>query len=155
MITAVDTNVLLDVLNPGETHTEISEMALSQARSGGSLIICEPVYSELAAHFRERAVLDQFLDDMGVQLFPSEPTVLFRAGRAWSEHLQRLPRALACPRCGATEAIRCRACGASIQSRQHVLADFLIGAHASLQSERLLTRDKGYYATYFPELALG
>ena len=51
MITAVDTNILLDILVPGATYGDASERALTESLETGAVIICEAVYSELAAHF--------------------------------------------------------------------------------------------------------
>ena len=154
MITAVDTNVLLDVLIAGAPHGEESERALAEAVGAGALLISEPAYAELAAHFPDRLDLDRFLADTGIRLEPSGAEALHRAGSAWSEYLRRRPAAVACPQCAPQE-MRCHRCGASIQPRQHVVADFVIGAHALVRADRLLTRDRGYYGTYFPELRLG
>ncbi|MDP2949767.1 MAG: hypothetical protein Q8P22_09560 [Chloroflexota bacterium] len=77
------------------------------------------------------------------------------AGRAWTDYVRRRPARPACPQCGIAQDVRCSSCDASIQPRQHVLSDFVIGAHALVQADRLLTRDRGYYATYVPELKLG
>jgi predicted nucleic acid-binding protein len=154
MITAVDTNILLDVLIPDAPHGDESERALAEALRAGAVVICDPVYAELAAHFPEQEALDRFLSDTSLRLEPSKANALYRAGRAWSEYARRRP-ALTCPQCGAAQDPHCDKCGANIQPRQHVVADFIIGAHALVQADQLLTRDRGYYATYFPELTLG
>ena len=154
MITAVDTNILLDILIPDAPHGDESERALAEALRTGAVVISDPVYAELAVHFPEQEKLDRFLADTGLRLESSNTDVLYRAGRAWSEYIRRRP-ALTCPQCGAEQEIHCDKCGASVQPRQHVVADFIIGAHALVQADQLLTRDRGYYATYFSELTLG
>jgi predicted nucleic acid-binding protein len=155
MITAADTNILLDVLIPDAPHGDESERALTEAVRAGAVVISEPVYAEIAAHFSDRAHLDRFLADSGIRLERSDAEALYRAGRAWSDYLRRRPAPLVCPQCSAAQQVRCGRCRASLQPRQHVVADFVIGAHALVHSDRLLTRDRGYYATYFPDLKLG
>lgn len=151
-ITAIDTNVLLDLLLDSP-WAEACQAALDRAYGEGGLVICDAVCAELAAYFAAPDEMDGFLKETGIGRSPYGTETLWRASRAWKDYLGRAPRRFACPACGAHVAA-CPACGRELRFRQHVLADFLVGAHAALQAAALLTRDAGYYRTYFPELRI-
>ena len=51
MITAIGTNILLDILVPNEDFYEASANALQGAAGEGSLTISDIVYAELCIHF--------------------------------------------------------------------------------------------------------
>lgn len=154
MITAVDTNILLDVLVPDAPQGDDSEQALTESFRVGATVISEAVYAELSVHFAVREELDRFLEDTNIRLQPAGAEALHLAGRTWREYIRRRPTSPVCPSCGASQDIRRTKCGTRLHPRQHIVADFLIGAHARVHADRLLTRDRGYYRTYFPRLQL-
>lgn len=73
MISAIDTNILLDVLIPNQRHCLTSKRLLDEALGEGALVICEVVCGELASQFRSQTRLDIFVQDTGIRLLPSNP----------------------------------------------------------------------------------
>ena len=154
MITAIDTNILLDILIPDARHARGSKTRLDEALRLGALVICDVVYAELASQFATQDDLDGFLRDTRIQLVSSSTQTLHHASEAWKAYSRSRGQDMQCPQCGARQTILCPSCGAVIAARQHILTDFLIGAHAHCQADQFLTRDLGYYRTYFKDLNL-
>ena len=65
MITAVDTNIILDILIPGEPFAGSSKKFLDRHQSEGGLIISEIVFAELSARFPTERNLKHFLPRQG------------------------------------------------------------------------------------------
>ncbi len=155
MITAVDTNVILDVLIPGEPFSESSKAILDRHFSEGKLIFCEVVFAELAAQFSSEQELKMFLAETGMRLEYSNQKSLFVAGERWGKYAaKRKKDKVSCRHCGYGLAVTCPQCHKPLTRRLHVLADFLIGAHALINADCLLTRDLGIYKTYFNDLKI-
>ncbi|MBI5140909.1 MAG: type II toxin-antitoxin system VapC family toxin [Nitrospirae bacterium] len=153
MITAVDTNILLDILIPGEPHSESSKSLLDRHLASGKLILCEVVFAELAARFPSEQELKLFLAETGMRLVPSNEKSLHIAGMRWAEFARRSRKdRFSCGNCGAVFGAACPECKAALTKRQLVLGDFLIGAHALVHADCLLSRDLGVYKSNFPGL---
>ena len=128
MITAVDTNVLFDLFWTGAPHHAQSRTWLRDAYDRGAVIVCDVVYAELAPAFPDRTTLDDALRDIGATLSPIDSSIAYEAGLRWKRY---------------------RASGGP---RQRAVTGFLIGAHALSAAEAFLTRDRGFFSSYFPEL---
>jgi hypothetical protein len=130
MKTAVDTNILFDILLDDPSFAQSSITALVQSVREGLVVVCDTVFAELAAYFDTADQLSKFLEEFGIQWELLDTATMVDAHiRTW-----------------------CPSCGTAFQVRQHVLPDFLIVAHAVCQSSRLLTRDRGFYRQYFDQL---
>jgi predicted nucleic acid-binding protein len=130
MITAVDTNVLLDVFTADARHGAASREALRRCWAEGSLIACEVVWAEVAAAFTDAATASRALDGLEVTYDAVDRETALAAGIAWQRY---------------------RSTGGT---RRRILPDLIIGVHAMSRAERLLTRDRGFYRTAFQELVI-
>lgn len=130
MIACVDSNVILDVVTSDPVFADQSEELLGSIYDSGSLLICELVYAEIAPRFSTRDKLDAGLATLGIRIADGGADVAYLAGQRWAAY---------------------RAAGGN---RERLVADFLIGAHALLRGDCLLTRDRGFFKSYFPELKL-
>jgi len=137
VITAADTNVLVTFLRADiEKDVTAAQTALETASELGDIVISPVVYAELLAGPKTNpGFLERFLKDTRIR-------IEWRLTRPVWEHAARAFR---------TYAERRREDRRDPGPRR-ILADFLIGAHASAFATRFITFDSKVYKQAFPEL---
>ena len=126
----VDTNVVLDLVENDPVWADWSQQQLEIASLRDDLCINAVIYAELSIAFETIEELERVLAraELVMETIPRE--ALFLAGKVFLQYRRRKG------------------------TKQGVLPDFFIGAHAAVRGLNLLTRDTRRYATYFPSVQL-
>jgi predicted nucleic acid-binding protein len=132
---AVDTSVLVDIIGDGPGATA-AEAALREALAAGPVVACEVVLAEVVAGLGHSDIVMDTLDEIGLGYSPLERRAAVRAGEMQRRYRERL-------RLGQ---------GTDVGPVRRSVPDFLIGAHALLQCQGLITRDAGFFRDYFKGL---
>jgi predicted nucleic acid-binding protein len=127
--TFVDSSVLLDVFTEDPRWGDWSQAQLTQAAQRGAIVLNAVVLAEIAPRFSRIEALRSALPSMAiVEEIPT--AAAFLAGHAHANYRRK----------GGT--------------REAILPDFLIGAHAAVTARPLLTRDPRRVATHIPGATL-
>ncbi len=129
MRTAVDSSVLLCILRR-QAGWEQWRDTLNRAAEEGVLVLCPVVFAECSMGFANVHEARAQLDSLCIVYDAFTTECAYLAGQMF---------------------LRYRREGGP---RQHLIPDFLIAAHASVQADRLAAIDRGYLRAYFPALVL-
>ena len=125
---AVDARVLIELLTDGP-HADAVEACLRGSLGSGKVVICDAALAELCAALKNGADALTALEEMGVHFSAIEAKSALRAGE-----MQRRQRAR--------------------NDEGGPIADLLVGAHALLQCDGLITFDTALHRDYFKGLKL-
>ncbi len=124
---AIDSSVLIDLLcdAPG---AQSAEVAIRESLSIGPVVICDVALSEISAVLKNGSECLVALEELGIRFDSVEPRSAIRAGEMQRRYRQRGGQ------------------------RERAVPDFLVGAHALMQCQGLITRDKEFFGDYFKGL---
>lgn len=125
---AIDSPVLVDLLTGG-SEADAAEVCLRQCLVAGPVVVCEVTLAEVCSALRDGSEALAVLEDMSIRYVPLEAKSAVRAGEMQRRYRQRAGSGRTVP-------------------------DFLIGAHALLQCDGLITGDAAFYRDYFKGLKL-
>lgn len=126
----VDSNVILDIVKEDPKWFEWSSTTLAQCVEEGKLWINPIIYAEVSVGFSK---IEELEDALPTSIFHRAPLPLeagFLAGKCFLRYRK------------------------ATGNKTAPLPDFYIGAHAAVSNLTLITRDRGRFETYFPQLLI-
>lgn len=124
---AVDSSVLIDLIGDG-ARAEAAAHSLRDALHHGPVVVCDVVLAEVCTALKQGSDVLGYLEGAGLGYNAIEAKAALRAGEMQRRYRQR----------------------GGIRDR--TVPDFLVGAHAMLQCNALITRDAGFFRDYFKGL---
>jgi predicted nucleic acid-binding protein len=135
----VDTSILLDILKD-EFRMFQDKLYTALARKE-NLVAPSVVFAELMPQFKGNIrQLAEFLEEHKIVIEPLDLASVIAASENWMKYLKRKTK------------VKCPQCDHKLNLKEHFLSDFYIGGFASAKCSAILTRDRGVYRKYFPEL---
>lgn len=135
----VDTVIFVDILK--DEFRSIQEIFYSALSKGETLVCPVVVFAELLPIFEgDLGQAATFLKEHKSKIEPLDQESATAAAQGWLKYLRRKTKT------------RCPHCGKLMPQKRHLLSDFYVGGFASIRCDVILTRDRGVYVKYFPEL---
>ena len=131
---AIDSNILIDFIGNDPSAADAADQALRRALASGPVVACDVVLAEVVTGLGNGSAVMDALEELGVDFSPLEQRSAVRAGEMQRRYIERRRAARGRP------------------ESPRVVADFLVGAHALLQCQGLITRDAGFFRDYFKGL---
>jgi predicted nucleic acid-binding protein len=138
-VIAVDSNILIDFIGNDASAADSADQALRRALGSGPVVVCDVVVAEVVTGLGNGSSVIDALEALGIEFLALEQRSAVRAGEMQRRYAERR-------RTAATSTAPMR------QEPPRVVADFMVGAHALLQCQALITRDAGFFRDYFKGL---
>ena len=126
----VDSCILLDLFTDDPAWADWSEQILEKYSQTNTLYINSIIYTEVSIGFNRIEELEEAISQLGIKVLEIPREALFLTGKAFLKYRKNKG------------------------TKNSPLPDFFIGAHASVSSFELITRDVSKFKTYFPQVKL-
>ena len=116
--TAIDSNILIDILFNDHEFAADSAAALTSSSMQGAVVIRSVVIAEVAGYFPQAEAAQKFFSGIDADITELDTKGAISAGQIWRHRSQK--------------------------DRTRILPDYIVAAHAVEFADRLLTRDAGF-----------